>query len=85
MPSLARASVSLAAEYGPKVRVNTLSAGPFMTEQHSDWSEAEIAAIPNAAQRPGTPEEVVPAMLLLASNAASYVSGALLRVDGGLR
>jgi NAD(P)-dependent dehydrogenase (short-subunit alcohol dehydrogenase family) len=39
--------------------------------------------MPNAAGRPGRPEEIVTAALFLASPASSFVSGGLLRVDGG--
>ncbi len=78
-------TVSLAAEYGPKVRVNTVSAGPFMTSAHSDWSEEVIAQFTNVARRPGEPREIVAAVLMLASDASSFTTGATLRVDGGQR
>lgn len=78
-------TVSLAAEYGPKVRVNAISAGPFMTEAHPDWTEEIIARINNAAQRPGQPEEIVAAALMLASDASSFTTGSIVRVDGGQR
>ena len=71
--------------YAPRVRVNTLSAGPFLTDAHADWTEAETSRIPNAAGRAGDPGEIVTAALMLASPASSYTTGAMLRVDGGLR
>lgn len=78
-------TVSLAEEYGPKVRVNAISAGPFLTDAHPDWTEEVIAQIENPAGRPGQPEEIVSALLLLASDASSFTTGAILRVDGGQR
>ena len=78
-------SRSLAAEYGPKVRVNTLSPGPFLTDISKAWPEEQRESADNALGRPGNPEEIVPAALFLASPAASFTSGAIVRVDGGLQ
>ena len=75
---------SLAAEYGPKVRVNTLSPGPFLTDISKAWPEAQRARTPSAAGRPGRPEEIVTAALFLVSPASSFTTGAIVRVDGGL-
>jgi NAD(P)-dependent dehydrogenase (short-subunit alcohol dehydrogenase family) len=75
---------SLAAEYGPKVRVNTLSPGPFLTDIAEAWDPATRQSVPSALGRPGRPEEIVSAALFLVSPASSFVTGALVRVDGGL-
>ena len=75
---------SLATEYGPKVRVNTLSPGPFLTDISLAWPEERREKSDNALGRPGRPEEIVTAALFLASPASSFTSGALVRVDGGL-
>lgn len=75
---------SFAREYGPKVRVNTLSAGPFLTDIATSWPAAARERFPNALGRPGQPHEVVSAALYLASAASSYVTGSLVRVDGGI-
>ena len=75
---------SLAAEYGPKVRVNTLSPGPFLTDISNAWAPGEREQAPNALGRPGRPEEIVTAALFLASPASSFTNGAIVRVDGGL-
>jgi NAD(P)-dependent dehydrogenase (short-subunit alcohol dehydrogenase family) len=76
---------SLAAEYGPKVRVNTLSPGPFLTDISKAWPPEQRETSSNALRRPGRPEEIVPAALFLASPAASFTNGAIVRVDGGLQ
>jgi NAD(P)-dependent dehydrogenase (short-subunit alcohol dehydrogenase family) len=76
---------SLAAEYGPKVRVNTLSPGPFLTDISRAWPEEQREKSANALGRPGRPEEIVSAALFLASPASSFTNGALVRVDGGLQ
>ncbi|GIX29786.1 MAG: short-chain dehydrogenase [Porticoccaceae bacterium] len=84
--ALNQMTISLAREYAPKVRVNAISAGPFLTEAHPDWrDEAVLDRFTNALRRPGRPEEIVPALLLLASPASSFITGAVLRVDGGQR
>ena len=76
-------TVSFAHEYGPKVRVNTLSAGPFLTDIAKAWPEEARERADNALGRPGRPEEVVTTALYLASAASSFTTGAIVRVDGG--
>lgn len=76
-------TLSFAHEYGPKVRVNTLSAGPFLTDIAKAWSPESRERSANALLRPGLPEEVVTSALYLASPSSSYTTGAMLRVDGG--
>ena len=76
-------TVSLACEYGPKVRVNAISAGPFLTDISKAWSEADRQSARNSAGRPGRPEEIVTTALLLASPASSFTTGAIIRCDGG--
>jgi NAD(P)-dependent dehydrogenase (short-subunit alcohol dehydrogenase family) len=78
-------TVSLAAEYGPKVRVNTISAGPFLTDIAKAWTPEAREHANNALGRPGRPEEVVTTALYLASPASSFTTGAIVRVDGGMR
>ena len=77
-------SRSLAAEYGPKVRVNTLSPGPFLTDIAEAWAPEAREHVPSASGRPGNPEEIVTAALFLASPASSFTTGAIVRVDCGL-
>ena len=75
---------SLAAEYGPKVRVNTLCPGPFLTDIARAWTQEVRNSMPNALRRPGQPSEIITATLYLASPASSYTTGTLVRVDGGI-
>jgi NAD(P)-dependent dehydrogenase (short-subunit alcohol dehydrogenase family) len=76
-------TVSFAREYGPKVRVNTLSAGPFLTDIAKAWTPEARERADNDLGRPGRPEEVVTTALYLASPASSFTTGAIVRVDGG--
>ena len=76
-------TVSLAREYAPKVRVNAIVAGPFLTDIAEAWDEDKREKQPVALGRPGLPEEIVTAALMLASPSSSYTAGVLLPVDGG--
>jgi len=72
--------------FGPTVRVNCLMAGPFFTDISEAWDiEAVKTGLKaHALQRGGQPEEIVGAALFLASDASSFTTGAILRVDGGI-
>jgi NAD(P)-dependent dehydrogenase (short-subunit alcohol dehydrogenase family) len=76
-------TVAFALEYGPTVRVNTIAAGPFLTDVSKYWPAEQRTSSRSAIERPGRPDEIVGAALYLASDASSFTSGALLRVDGG--
>lgn len=78
-------TVSLAREYAPKVRVNAIVAGPFLTDIAEAWEAEKREVQPVALGRPGRPDEIVSAVLMLASDASSYTTGAILNVDGGPR
>lgn len=71
--------------FGPSVRVNTLQPGAFLTDISSHWSAANHERLERtvAAGRCARPDEIVGAALFLASSASSYVTGAVIRVDGG--
>ena len=69
---------------GPQVRVNAIMAGPFYTDVSKSWAPPRGTPTGSALQRMGEPDEVVGAALYLASDASSYTSSAIIRVDGGL-
>jgi len=77
-------SSCLALEYGPKVRVNTLSAGPFLTDIAKAWPEELRHTAPGAQGRVAQPDEIASTALFLASPRSSFVTGALVRCDGGV-
>jgi NAD(P)-dependent dehydrogenase (short-subunit alcohol dehydrogenase family) len=77
----------LAKQYGPAVRVNTLMAGPFLTDVSKAWNIEQdngnrFAGL--ALQRAGDPVEIVGAALFLMSDASSFTTGSILRADGGI-
>ena len=76
-------TVSLAAEYGPKVRVNAIQAGPFLTDISKAWPQEMRERTSNALGRPGKPEEIISTALYLASPASSFVTGGIHKCDGG--
>lgn len=75
---------ALARAFGPKVRVNTLVPGPFLTDISKAWDmeRASVGFRTKSLQRAGNPDEIVGAALFLASNASSYTTGSMVRVDG---
>ena len=64
------------------VTVNAVAPGFIDTAMTKDVPESAIEAVP--ARRAGTPEEVGAAVRFLASDAAGYVTGTTLFVDGGM-
>lgn len=80
---------ALALEWAPyNIRVNAIAPGLIDTElrdklgKNSGVFNRLIKKIP--MKRPGSPEEVARAALFLASDAASYITGTTLVVDGGI-
>jgi NAD(P)-dependent dehydrogenase (short-subunit alcohol dehydrogenase family) len=79
-------TLSLAYAFGPKVRVNCIMAGPFLTDISKAWDMDAFdkrAATSIPMGRGGQPEEIVGAALYFASEASSFTTGAVLEVDGG--
>jgi len=66
--------------------VNAIQAGPFFTDISKAWDLAAFrrrAQATLALQRGGEPAEIVGAAVYLASQASSFTTGAVIRVDGG--
>ncbi|WP_026910559.1 SDR family NAD(P)-dependent oxidoreductase [Patulibacter minatonensis] len=78
----------LAQQWTPRrgIRVNTIAPGYFLTEMTDGLPSAYLQAQADRslAGRLGDPDELAGAVVFLASDAASYVTGATLVVDGGL-
>jgi NAD(P)-dependent dehydrogenase (short-subunit alcohol dehydrogenase family) len=77
-------TVGLANAYGPKVRVNAVLPGPFLTDISKGWAIEgdDVPYLP--MRRLGRPEEAAPMVVHLASPASSFTTGAIIRVDGGV-
>jgi len=78
-------TLSTARAFAPKVRVNCIMPGPFMTDISKAWSPAMIEGLARSVPlgRGGEAHEVVGAALYLASDLSSYTTGAILKIDGG--
>lgn len=80
-------TVSLARELGPLgIRVNAVAPGVTATDMVAALPEEMIKPIADAIpmKRVGQPEDVANAFVFLASDLASYITGAVLPVDGGM-
>ena len=71
--------------FGPKVRVNCIMCGPFLTDISKAWDMDAFKerAKDFALRRGGEPQEIVGAALYFASDASSFCTGSILRLDGG--
>ncbi|MDA4106786.1 SDR family NAD(P)-dependent oxidoreductase [Mycolicibacterium holsaticum] len=79
-------TLALAGAWAPKVRANLVMPGAFDTDMSKAWGaegQAAAAAI-NPMKRIGVPQDLVGLCVFLASDAAGYINGAQVLVDGGL-
>ena len=79
-------TIGFAHAFAPKVRVNCIIPGPFLTDISKAWDMEAFnarAAGTILLQRGGEPNEIVGAALYFASAASSFTTGALLTVSGG--
>lgn len=79
-------SQGLAEALGPEVRVNVIAPGGFETDIATNWADGirERLEESTSLRRTAQPEEIVGPALFLASEMSSYVTGAVLRSDGGI-
>ena len=83
---LINATATLALEWGPDVRVVTVSAGPLLTAEAAEWlDQSDIDRIGGAltSGRLVNPTEIADAVLLVASDRVGAMTGNNLVVDGG--
>jgi NAD(P)-dependent dehydrogenase (short-subunit alcohol dehydrogenase family) len=79
------ATIGMARAFGPKVRVNCIMPGPFLTDVSDAWDMSAMQKWVDtfALGRIGEPTEIVGAVLYFASSASSYTTGAILPIHGG--
>ena len=78
---------SLAKELGPSgIRVNAVSPGCILTDMCAGYSEADLKALADETclGRNGTPQDIANAVAFLASDKASFITGQILGVNGGM-
>lgn len=78
---------ALAKELGPSnIRVNCVAPGVIATDMNGHLTPEDLAALEEETPlgRIGTPEEAAQAIAFLASDRASFITGQVLRVDGGM-
>lgn len=81
-------SMSMAAEWAPEVRVNSIAIGGIETPHRPMWGGAQVGqglAGSSALRRLGTPEEHAGTVVWLASDYAGYITGAVIDAHGGRR
>lgn len=84
--ALIRLTEELAWQLGPKIRVNAVAPGVVKTKFAAALYAAgeDAAAAPYPLKRLGVPQDVAKLVAFLASDAAAWITGETVRVDGGL-
>jgi len=79
-------TIALSRAFAPRVRVNCIMPGPFLTDISNAWTPEMIAGLGKIIPlgRGGQADEVVGAALYFASDASRFTTGAVLKIDGGL-
>lgn len=79
-------TVAIAEAYAPAVRSNAILPGPVMTDIAEAWDDAAKATLGSLVPlgRPGYADDYVGTALWLATDASAFVTGTIVRVDGGL-
>jgi NAD(P)-dependent dehydrogenase (short-subunit alcohol dehydrogenase family) len=76
----------LAAKLAPEITVNAIAPGPFeskmMAETLRTFGDQIVASAP--LKRIGRPDDVAGTAIFLSSRAGSYLTGAVIPVDGGI-
>jgi pteridine reductase len=81
--ALAMATLALAQELGPEVRVNGVAPGAVLwPENGKDYADRQAILARTPLQRAGSPEDIAGAVLWLLKD-APFVTGEIIRVDGG--
>jgi NAD(P)-dependent dehydrogenase (short-subunit alcohol dehydrogenase family) len=79
-------TLGFARAYAPSVRVNCIMPGMFLTDIAKAWDPKMVAQAMKSVvpfQRAGEPHEIIGAALYFASDASSYTTGSILKIDGG--
>jgi len=75
---------SLAKECAPNININGIAPGFTETDMAKTWNETVwTQARSSLLGRPAKPEEIARALLFLASDDASFITGQTIVVDGG--
>lgn len=79
-------SLTMAAEWAPEIRVNSIAIGGIETPHRPMWGGAQpTEAPPSALGRLGTPEEHAGTVVWLASDYGGYITGTVIEAHGGRR
>lgn len=83
--ALAMLTQSMAKELAPRIRVNGIAPGAILWPEDGsvdeDLQQQKIAEIP--LQRQGAPEDIARLVVYLCSDAANFITGQIIKVDGG--